>query len=296
MKRLYVFLFLFLVCSPIFAAPNLTQWCFNEESKFEARTIQWKYCIFLTEGSKNSDVIYHFHGLGRENIETGGWSAISGHYGLAVRELWAKANFDPPTVVSISFGELWLLAEKNSSAVSGLYDFLVSIVIPKIEKNINSNIGLIGKRHLIGESMGGFNVSQMVIKKPSLFTKAAMICPAIANLSPFATEPQIAAYIARTGANVDRVDGMILMSRYFFPTPEDWMKHSPLDLAKEKLGVDSPQLYVSCGDKDEYGFQEGASLFAQIGIEKNINVTWVPISGGLHCSVDPTSVARFFSN
>lgn len=292
--RNFLALLFIIVCSTAFSAPRLTQWCFNQETRFEKRSISWKYCLFVTEGSKNTDVLYHFHGLMRDNIETGGWSALSGHYGLPVREQWEKLGFEAPLVVSISFGELWLLGETNSSAVSGLYEFLLRAAIPEIEKNINSNIGLIGKRHLVGESMGGFNVSQLILKSPRLFSKAAMLSPAIANLSPFATAEEIQAYIETTGANPDLVESSILMAKYFFPTPEDWAKHSPLELAPLNLGNETPQMYVSCGDKDEFGFFQGAELFSRIGVEKTLDFTWVHISGGNHHAVDPISLAGFF--
>ena len=75
---------------------------------------------------------------------------------------------------------------------------------------------------------------------------------------------------------------------------ESWSGAAPLDLAKKVLNKNSPRLYISCGDEDEYGFFDGARKLAlEIAKPQGVDVTWVPIQGGDHCTVDPLSTALF---
>lgn len=291
----------FLILSSHFAfsePPKIIQTCHDQKTPAnisgKIQKVEWQYCVYKTEGSDNNDVVYHFHGKDGNEIEEKGW-ASKDHYSYAIRDAWEKSKFKAPVVVSMTFGEVWLLVEKNESPVSGLYEFVTQAAIPTIEQELAKTI-TINKRHLIGESMGGFNASQLLLKSPQgYFTKTALICPAITTLSPFANKVEIDKYINETGALPDYVGLLIQVSQYFIPTFAAWDKTNPLSLVKKSLNEHSGSLYVSCGDKDEYGFFKGAKLFYDSAIANKMTATWVPIAGKGHCSVDAQSVADFFS-
>jgi len=97
-----------------------------------------------------------------------------------VRSEWAKNHERVPTVISVSFGPVWLLAEKNGSPYSGLLNAFTEKVMPMLEAQLG---GLHGRRLIVGESMGGFNTLQVALKT-RLFAKAAALCAPMAGVSP----------------------------------------------------------------------------------------------------------------
>jgi Putative esterase len=252
----------------------------------------WSYCVTKTKGSKNPDLLYYLHGKEKE-LEAKTWSEDKEYYTARVREEWGKLNYDPPTVVSISFGPVWLLAEKNSDDnPSGLYEKVVKQIMPLIENSLKFK----GKRVLLGESMGGLNGSELVLKSPALFKRAAILCPPMVKISPFSAtlESDVQHYITETGADPARVGQMVFISQAFLKKDKDWENFSPLILGETKLGKNTPPLYLSCGRSDEYGIFKGVQSFEELAKSKGVNVEWVPLDGG-HCVVDVPSVSKFLA-
>jgi S-formylglutathione hydrolase FrmB len=250
-----------------------------------AEPLPWKYCKTTTVGSRNPDVLYHFHGRGGNATH---WTD-NNYYTTLVRKEWARGRRQAPTVVSVSFGPVWLLVEKNQSPSSGLFEVFTKVVLPTVEKTLRP---FSGRRLLVGESMGGFNASQVALKAGGLFAKVAILCPPMVSLTPWATQEQIDEFIAKHKAKPQLVAEMIQLSQYFMPTLADWQKASPMDLAKTNLGPRSPSLYVSCGLYDEFGFFAGSEAFAETGAKRGARVHWRPLYGG-HCAVDAVSLAAF---
>ena len=143
--------------------------------------------------------------------------------------------------------------------------------------------------------MGGYNSSMLFMKRPELFEKVAILCPAISTLTPFSTDQDVQSYITRNQADPERVHTMMAISRMLYPTQERWLKHSPLDLVKTHTNENSPDLYLSFGDADEWGFYEGAVRFSESAFTTQVNQQWVPLPGGLHCSVEPISLGQFLT-
>src|SRR5690348_12112924 len=80
--------------------------------------LAFKYCVSAVPGSLNPDHLYYFHGMtGSEQS----WSTPAS-FGEEVRKAWGRMGFQPPTIISISFGPTWFLVEKNSSPYSGLFE------------------------------------------------------------------------------------------------------------------------------------------------------------------------------
>lgn len=251
-----------------------------------ASPVQWQYCIYTTPGSANPDVIYHLHGAGEDerSWETNG-------AGDFMSDAWLKAGKPAPTIVSVSFGRTWLLASRNESQDSGLYEVFVNSVIPYIENRVLN--GVHGKRSLFGYSMGGYNGSQLYLKNPELFHRVVLGCPALSNVSPYATRSEIDDYIRRTGAHPLYVQYMLGIVHNYYPDDGSYRLDSPLDRADKDVNPLYPPLHISCGDRDEFGFHEGALLMADLVRSKGANVTWESIPGGRHCDMNRVSVAQF---
>lgn len=263
----------------------------NDKSCFTCSKapVDFSYCVTQDEGSHNPDVLYYLHGI-TFNEKT--WRRKD-FYPEMIRQVWKYENVEAPTVISVSFGPTWLLVDQNTSPKSGLLDVFLKAVMPRVEAGIG---GVKGKRLLIGESMGGFNATQLVLKAPGEFSKAAILCPAITAVSPYATPDEVKAYIARNKADPKKVALALQVSKYFVPDATTWDAIAPLSQAATRLNDRTPDMYLSCGSSDEYGFYEGVAKFADIA-SKNLNhFTWHPIFMGPHCSVDAGSVAHFLVN
>lgn len=265
-----------------FAGPTakITTQCVEVE-----KPLPWSYCLTTTEGSRNRDVLYHLHGKGL-NEKT--WTETDYYTGM-VRTEWARKHVEPPTVVSLSFGPVWLLVEKNTSEASGLFEVFTKVVMPTVEKGLKR---FSGRRLLVGESMGGFNATQLALKTGRVFAKVAILCPPMAAFSPFSPQADIDKYIADTKAKPALVKEILEFSHYYLPEMADWMKSSPLDLARTRLSSHSPSLYLSCGLYDEYGFFPGTESFAAMGAARGARIEWRPVYGG-HCAIDAVSLAAF---
>jgi pimeloyl-ACP methyl ester carboxylesterase len=248
--------------------------------------ITWSFCISRTKDSDNEDVLYYMHGLAHSEKS---WAFGDGHPS-AIRAYWEAKDKKMPIAVAISFGPFWLLSEKNASPKSGLLTFMTDYAIPFIERERLG--GVARRRLLIGESMGGFNATQLVLKAPELFERAAIVCPAIVNASPYASAEEIAAYVRRTGADPEYVRSALQLSQSVFPDEASWETAAPLEIGRTRLGEDTPPLHLSCGDKDQYGFFEGAKAFADLARSNGVDAVWEPLTGG-HCAADPAALADF---
>jgi pimeloyl-ACP methyl ester carboxylesterase len=244
--------------------------------------IQAKYCVEKPLAGDSDTVLVYFHGLGGSELE---WF-INPELQTIRDELHTR-KFDP-WIVTISFGKAWLLTEVPNGL---LFPKAVDDLLPSLFNSIKP-MGFT-HRYLAGASMGGLNTSQVMLKRPQMFDKYMLICPAITSVGPFAPNQDILDYILRTGAQAKRVTFMLQWARLEFPKPADWANHAPLMLADRNVVL--PEVYLSCGLKDEFGFQEGAQmLYAKIR-PKSTRAWWVPIPDGLHCAVDPKSIVDFLA-
>jgi len=245
--------------------------------------VNWNYCMHRYPDSGDR-VLFYFHGLGGSEKS---WE--SGSTEKQMLQYWRNRGIKPPLVISISFGQAWFLAEKNNSPASGLYNVFVNGVLPFFQQKL-SPIAVSGT-YLMGVSMGGFNAAQLYLKNSNLFTRVALICPAMSMVSPHASDQEIQNYIASTGADPELVVKSLYLAKQFFPTEADWQKHSPNILAPLKGGPSLPPVYVSNGMADLYGFYQGNSDFVNKLKAKGTPVASNFYVGAGHCSINPIAAA-----
>jgi hypothetical protein len=261
------------------SASTIERRCFSLASSVPAET-----CIYLDKESHNPNILYYFHGIFGDKTS---WEQD----GLQIREIWEQAKKDPPTVVSISFGQVWLLNDKNSSRQSGKLEVVLNEVLPMIEAQLNAQTSR-ELRYLFGVSMGGFNVIQMVASRPELFKRVVLACPAITTITPFASKEEIDAYTKRNHAEPDSVQLSLRVARAHFPDIETWNLASPLLISERiPLGI-SPKIFVTAVENDKYGFQEGDVAFSRMLQQRGIDLE-LSYNQGRHCEFKPLEVAGF---
>lgn len=241
----------------------------------------YSYCVHQVEGSINPDVVYYFHGAYGSAQD---WT--NSVYYQRIYEAWGA---QAPTVISVSYGSLWLLAEKNSSARSGLFNHFVETALPAIEKARQLQPA---RRLLAGASMGGFNAVQLYLKKPELFSKVLLLCPALAKLTPYSSTAAVNEYINRTRASRSAIWNFLYLGQLYFPNEEAYKAADPFVLVQSHVGEFSPSLLVTIGLQDEYGFFEGSADFSDQAELTGANAAYVPLEGK-HCSWDWSSATQF---
>lgn len=253
-----------------------------------AQGVEYRWCIDSDNKSGNPDVLYYFHGAGRNEQS---WTTEKDNQDI--QQEWKNRSVAPPTVITVSFGKGWLFADRNQTGGLGLYTIFVNTIMPTLEAKIG---GVQGRRMVKGESMGGFNASQLLLKSSHLFDRIALLCPAIPTVGPFAPPWELAAFLGRNRGFVkpELVIGLQLWTMFEYQSPVIWENHNPLNLVR-RMTANAPRLFVTCGDRDEFGFFEGTQNFVRIAKERGVRVNWQPMKGGGHCVHDARSVAAFLA-
>jgi pimeloyl-ACP methyl ester carboxylesterase len=241
-----------------------------------------RFCINKSARGVNGDVVYHLHG---RNMDERVWNDNS-YLTAMLQAHWQDGGVKPPTVVTVSYGPVWLLAPKGQLKDSGLLeDFMQRL--PEIE----AVVGEPTRRMLVGESMGGLNALILGLTQHTQFTKVAALCPGVYADSPFSSLATLKAGAERTGANPKIILGIVQLAKAHFANEGEWRRASPLQLI-EGAGAHFPHLFLSCGLYDAYGNFEGTQRLARRAAQLGVKVEWHPIYGG-HCATDIASLGNF---
>ncbi|WP_296175736.1 alpha/beta hydrolase-fold protein [uncultured Brevundimonas sp.] len=241
-----------------------------------------RYCVYRAVGGTNGDVLYHLHG---RKLDERIWNDDT-YMTAMVQAQWQATGVAPPTVVTLSYGDEWLLTPRGAREESGLLEDLMSR-LPEIERKT----GTPERRLLLGESMGGLNVLIAGLSEPQAFSKLAALCPGVYADSPFGSLSSTRAAVERTGANPKMAFGIWLLARRYLADESEWRRVSPLSLI-ERAQPDFPALYLSTGLYDAYGNYEGTQLLAKRAAARGVRTEWRPLYGG-HCATDIASLASF---
>lgn len=244
--------------------------------------VGFRFCYRNLNTTNSNDIVYFFHGL--EGSEE---SWFTQYFGTLIIQKWWKFWGYRPRIVTISFGPQWLLVDNQRFPLLPLF---TKKIMPVLEGKIGGLKS--GRRHLIGQSMGGFNAAEVSLKVPGLFSRVALLCPAITTVGPFSSDQEIADYIARTGASQELVQRMLSISRTVFIDDRDWRRHDPLVLLKKYRASVKSKFFLTVGYNDGYGFQEGAEQFYYLAKTKAFFSKWLPVPGE-HCSFSRRGTALF---
>lgn len=246
----------------------------------------YAYCINRVPGSQSKRLIYHLHG---RDLHERIWADPVYYTGMVQQE-WRERGIDFPTVVTVSFGPLWMFSSSGRTS-GGARQIFIEQVIPEVERQLNVTNP---QRVLLGESMGGFNALQLLNEKNVLFTKLASLCPPIYDITYPLSLSQLKSLADRTGMEYRVAFALWRIHRKFIRNREDWEDLALLEKANRLVPGETPALYLSCGLIDQYGNYEGAEKFYQIARSRNINVEWHPLYAR-HCGVDIQSLADFLT-
>jgi len=261
---------------------NVEMTCGNEISQ----SIEWSYCISRTKNSNNQNVLYHLHG---RKGNASWWNDKDYHTGKIHNE-WIKNEVDPPTVISISFGGLWfLLKNKNNS---GLINIFLQNIISKVEGKLSFNPI---KRSIMGISMGGLNTFYLSMSNSSMFEKAAILCAHIPFITHHDGFLKVLKYSFEHNISLKRSYMMYKMSQKFYSDKKTHELNSSQNLIGQFNADLSPELYITCGEKDDWGCMKSSKMVAEKIKEKDGKVTWTPRLGG-HCDLNHEEIARFLVN
>ncbi len=249
-----------------------------------ATSMPSEVCVYKSKNSLNPNVLYYLHGIFGDKTS---WERD----GLPVRQLWDVSKKDYPTVVTISFGQIWLLGEKNRSDLSGKLDVVLKETMPAIESRLGGARGR-GNRFLLGVSMGGFNAIQLMTARPDLFNRVALGCPAISSVTPFSSKEEIQDYTTRTHADPKRVELALRVGLAHFPDLESG-NHSWPFMGTEKINPKvAPKIYLEAVETDGYGFQEGDLFYGNQLLNRGLDLQLV-YHPGRHCEMKAEDVVKF---
>jgi hypothetical protein len=263
----------------LFAALSLLSNVYAESicGKEAIENLSYEYCVHTNPNS--TDLMHYMHVSGG-NVNS--W--IKQNTNIKIRDLWTQNGKEIPNVITISFGGQWILTDLQK------HQLYIDKILPYLEGKIETPVK---RRILLGDSMGGLNSAQLMLKNGDLFERVALNCPAITSIGPFASDDEVEAFVERNKPYISRLKvwAMLRWGKREFVNNENWLRHDSILLARSVQKMPE-HIYVSCGDADEFGFIEGAKLLADTLMEKGFNVKWNPVKGG-HCIIDTKKVAAF---
>tara|TARA_B110001454_G_scaffold219201_1_gene251886 strand:- start:30481 stop:31419 length:939 start_codon:yes stop_codon:yes gene_type:complete len=244
-----------------------------------------RYCVHLPlSGAPNGDIAYVLHGKDQNELM---WN-YEYLYGALVQKYWEQNRIVPPTVVSISFGPVWLLSPKGTLPDSGLMDLFVDRVIPMIE----SKIGKPQNRLVFGASMGGMNSLSLGLLHGNLFKRVGAVCPVMYMETPYSNLSEMKTFLQSTGAEPYNIMIAIALSRRYFSNKDEWDQFAPLSLINRENIQYNTKFYLSGALYDEWGVFRAEETFVEKAQAKGVSVEWHP-QFGPHCVVDVGTLAEF---
>lgn len=161
------------------------------------------------------------------------------------------------------------------------------LILPLIKTHLMN--GRVDKLFIVGHSMGAFIAGTVALQNISLFSKVALLCPALGNEGN-----DVDSYVKQTGALLPFAQYLFKIRSQFFLSPAIEAAASPVVLIQKVFpGKNGPQLFLSSGDQDQYGFYYGANVFVKYATVNGFQTIWKPVALGQHCSVDTDALAAF---
>lgn len=255
--------------------------------RFECGTLEkWSYCVFDGENVDTNHHLYIFHGKDQNVLS---WLDRDFYSGL-LQQYWQDQKINPPRVIMVSLGPVWLL----TPTYKNLQQSSIEQINTSLRQEIERTWGAPQKRTLLGVSMGALNALTYTLSFPQDFSKVAILCPPLYQISPHASWKELHQFLLDSGAQLRSLITLLGIGQYYFPTEKDWSEFSPLERLS-KATAHWPQFYVSTGVRDEFGNYQGVVSLVHLLRQQGAEVDWHSNSGD-HCSIDTLSLANFIGS
>jgi hypothetical protein len=236
--------------------------------------VKFDYCFYPGSGDQKNNLLYYFSGVTNDER---GW--LEQPYPKSLQKHWKKSGLSSPSVLNIAVGKIWFAVAKNSSANSGKLELIVNNM-----DSLESKFFPIApqQRWIMGDSMGGHNMWQLVFSRPDHFSKVVSMCAAIMAKTPYMTEQELQEYTKLSGGNWISTKSAQELYQAHYPSTEVWLQSNPLGRVLEaRTPTRSKHLIISVPN-DMFSFTPGSSALASLLTAQGESVERFIIPGG-HC-------------
>jgi len=213
------------------------------------------YCVQLPPDYDTNDakqrlypLLYFLHGLGQNEqtlFSTGGWSLIE--------DLRRRHKISDFLIVAPEGGRSFYINSADNSLRYG--DFFLQEFIPHIESRYRVRPGRQG-RAITGVSMGGYGALRFAFAHPALFSAVSAQSAALITQTP-----QELGAAGPSNGSLGRLLGSAFGQPINLP---HWNQNSVFVLAKKnESGLHRLAIYFNCGQRDDFGFEDGAAALHQ---------------------------------
>lgn len=218
--------------------------CNSIPSKLLGRAIP--YCVVLpssfdADKSRRFPVLYFLHGLGDNEqffVHSGAWNLLEDMRDKGELKDFLIATPDARATFDIN-------ARDGKERYE---DFLLSEFFPYIEKRFRATPGR-ANRAISGISMGGYGALHLAFRHPELFSSVSAHSAALIDKLPTFSGG------AAPRSPASRVLGGVFGNP---PDPVFWERNSPIAMART-ANLSGLKIYFDCGDRDDFGFETGAT-------------------------------------
>jgi enterochelin esterase family protein len=220
------------------------------------------YSLYLPDGqggsAKRFPVLFLLHGLGGGEAD---WVTVGG-LGPTLDRLIAERAVPPMLVVAPGFGDSWYVDNPDPGGFGAAEAAFLDDLVPHVDRTWSTQ-GRRAGRAVAGLSMGGWRAMRFAMLRPDLFAAAAGLSAAIVTADQASAEPWRGWFTGVFGVPFD---------------PARFRAASPLALVPRLAAASfRPALFLTCGDDDELGLEEGSLLLHRAldraGVPSELRVT-----------------------